>query len=50
MTYRYPSIDTKNLPKGVVVCFHGYGSHSDKTAYIAKSFSDCQYEVIAYDC
>lgn len=50
-TYRYPGKGSSkdNLPKAIIILFHGYGSYVGKFAYIAKKFSEHGFDVVGYD-
>lgn len=50
-TYRYPGKGSckDNLPRAIIILFHGYGSYVGKFAYIAKQFAEHGYDVVGYD-
>ena len=49
--YKWPGkgVDESNEPKGVVLIFHGQGSHLGRYGHIAQMFNEHGYDVVGYD-
>ena len=49
--YKWPGkgVNQLNPPKGVIIIFHGKGSHLGRYGHIATLFSEQGYDVVGYD-
>ena len=49
--YKWPGkgVDESNEPKGVILIFHGQGSHLGRYGHIASMFAEQGYDVVGYD-
>jgi len=47
VTFLYPT--SLDIPKGVVILFHGLNSHCNRNAHLARKLAEAGYDVAAFD-